>query len=127
MLERVNGANPVNTSSTYSKQTGATVKSVSDNRQEMNNVVSDTTKSVDAKTSSADNERVKEAIEKLNSDIRFKRTRCEFTYHEECNRVSIKLYDTNTKEVIREIPSEDTIRMLEKLNELAGLMIDEKM
>ncbi|HAU87785.1 MAG TPA: hypothetical protein DCW90_20545 [Lachnospiraceae bacterium] len=127
MLERVNGANPVNTSSTYSKQTGATVKSVSDNRQEMNNVVSDTTKSVDAKTSSADNERVKEAIEKLNSDIRFKRTGCEFTYHEECNRVSIKLYDTNTKEVIREIPSEDTIRMLEKLNELAGLMIDEKM
>lgn len=127
MLERVNGANPVNTSSTYSKQTGATVKSVSDNRQETNNAVSDTTKSVDTKTSSADNERVKEAIEKLNSDIRFKRTGCEFTYHEECNRVSIKLYDTNTKEVIREIPSEDTIRMLEKLNELAGLMIDEKM
>lgn len=127
MLERVNGANPVNTSSTYSKQTGATVKSVSDNRQETNNAVSDTTKSVDTKTSSADNERVKEAIEKLNSDMRFKRTGCEFTYHEECNRVSIKLYDTNTKEVIREIPSEDTIRMLEKLNELAGLMIDEKM
>lgn len=127
MLEKVNGANPVNTSSTYSKQTGATVKSVSDNRQETNNAVSDTTKSVDTKTSSADNERVKEAIEKLNSDIRFKRTGCEFTYHEECNRVSIKLYDTNTKEVIREIPSEDTIRMLEKLNELAGLMIDEKM
>lgn len=125
MLERVNGANPVNTSSTYSKQTGTTVKSVSDNRQETN-TINDAT-NADTKTSAADNERVKEAIEKMNSDIRFKRTGCEFTYHEECNRVSIKLYDTNTKEVIREIPSEDTIRMLEKLNELAGLMIDEKM
>lgn len=125
MLERVNGANPVNTSSTYSKQTGTTVKSVSDNRQETN-TINDAT-NADTKTSTADNERVKEAIEKMNSDIRFKRTGCEFTYHEECNRVSIKLYDTNTKEVIREIPSEDTIRMLEKLNELAGLMIDEKM
>ena len=125
MLERVNVANPVNTSSTYSKQTGTTVKSVSDNRQETN-TINDAT-NADTKTSTADNERVKEAIEKMNSDIRFKRTGCEFTYHEECNRVSIKLYDTNTKEVIREIPSEDTIRMLEKLNELAGLMIDEKM
>lgn len=125
MLEKVNGANPVNTSSTYSKQTGTTVKSVSDNRQETN-TINDAT-NADTKTSTADNERVKEAIEKMNSDIRFKRTGCEFTYHEECNRVSIKLYDTNTKEVIREIPSEDTIRMLEKLNELAGLMIDEKM
>lgn len=125
MLERVNGANPVNTSSTYSKQTGTTVKSVSDDRQETN-TINDAT-NADTKTSTADNERVKEAIEKMNSDIRFKRTGCEFTYHEECNRVSIKLYDTNTKEVIREIPSEDTIRMLEKLNELAGLMIDEKM
>ena len=28
---------------------------------------------------------------------------------------TIKLYDTNTKEVIREIPSEDTIKMLEGL------------
>lgn len=127
MLERVNGANPVNTSSTYSKQTGATIKSVSDNRQESNSTINDATKNTDNKTSAADNERVKEAIEKMNSDIRFKRTGCEFTYHEECNRVSIKLYDTNTKEVIREIPSEDTIRMLEKMNEIAGLMIDEKM
>lgn len=127
MLERVNGASPVDTSSTYSKQTGTTVRSVSDNRQETNNRINDATKNVDTETSTADNERVKEAIEKMNSDIRFKKTGCEFTYHEECNRVSIKLYDTNTKEVIREIPSEDTIRMLEKLNELAGLMIDEKM
>lgn len=127
MLERVNGVNPVTTSSTYSKQTGTTVKSVSDNKQQINDKKIDTTQKTDSRTSNADNERVKEAIEKMNSDIRFKRTGCEFTYHEECNRVSIKLYDTNTKEVIREIPSEDTIKMLEKLNELAGLMIDEKM
>lgn len=70
---------------------------------------------------------MREAVEKLNSDIRFKKTGCKFTYHEECNRVSIKLYDTDTKEVIREIPSEDTIKMLEKLNEIAGLMIDKRM
>jgi len=127
MLERVNGANPAAKSTAYTKQSGPSVKSVSDGKQENSKEQIDSTVNVGLTNNNAGNEQVKEAIEKLNEDLRFKRTGCEFTYHEECNRVSIKLYDTNTKEVIREIPSEDTIKMLEKLNEIAGLMIDEKL
>ncbi|SET23239.1 flagellar protein FlaG [[Clostridium] polysaccharolyticum] len=127
MLEKVNGANP-SASPAYSSEAGAgaSVKGGLDNRQEAGSSTSADRKK-GSENSSADNRKIKDAIDKMNADMRFKRTGCEFTYHEECNRVSIKLYDVTTKEVIREIPSEDTIKMLEKLNEIAGLMIDEKM
>ncbi|WP_455714566.1 flagellar protein FlaG [Anaerosporobacter sp.] len=54
-------------------------------------------------------------------------TRCEFTYHEESNRVSIKLIDKDTDKVIKEIPPEKKIKMIEKLWEIAGLIVDEKL
>ncbi len=127
MLERMNGANPISNSTAYKTQSGTSIKPVSDNNQEISHQNGNSASNVEQKSNNVDNEKVKEAIDKMNADLRFKRTGCEFTYHEECNRVSIKLYDTNTKEVIREIPSEDTIKMLEKLNEIAGLLIDERL
>lgn len=127
MFEKVNGGNPAVTSSTYNKESGVSIKSVHEENQKSVTGKSDSSQKTDGNGSSPDKEQVREAVEKLNSDIRFKKTGCKFTYHEECNRVSIKLYDTDTKEVIREIPSEDTIKMLEKLNEIAGLMIDKRM
>lgn len=54
-------------------------------------------------------------------------TRCEFTYHEDVNRVSIKLIDKDTKEVVKEIPPEKKIKMIEKLWEITGLLVDEKL
>ena len=53
-------------------------------------------------------------------------TRCEFQYHEKTNRVSIKVIDKSTDEVVREIPPEKTLEMVEKMWELAGLFVDER-
>lgn len=69
---------------------------------------------------------VSDAIDKVNTDERFRRTGCEFTYHKESKRISITLYDKKTKEVIKEIPPEDTLKMLDKMHELAGLIMDER-
>lgn len=57
---------------------------------------------------------------------RMERTRCEYSYHEETNRVSIKVYNADTDEVIREIPPEKSLDMLQKLWEMAGILVDEK-
>ncbi len=69
---------------------------------------------------------VKSAISQVNSRMKQFRTRCEFSYHEVTNRVSIKVLDRDTEEVIREIPPEEALEMIEKMWELAGLLIDEK-
>ncbi len=74
----------------------------------------------------ATEQQIKNAISKANNKMKTHRTRCEFSYHEATNRVSIKVYDKETEEIIREIPPEEALEMIEKMWELAGLLVDEK-
>lgn len=69
---------------------------------------------------------IKSAISKANSQLKFTSTRCEFTYFDDINRVAIKVIDKETDEVIREIPPEETLELVQKLWEFAGLLYDEK-
>lgn len=71
-------------------------------------------------------EKLMNAINKANNQMKPHRTRFEFSYHEVSRRVSIKVRDKETDEVIREIPPEEAIEMLEKLWEIAGFLIDER-
>lgn len=56
----------------------------------------------------------------------FKNTQLEISYNEDVNRFSVTVLDKDTKKVIKEIPSEDTLKILEHTRELAGLLVDEK-
>lgn len=76
--------------------------------------------------SAVSEKQIKDAISKVNSNLKRHRTRCEFSYHEDTNRVSIKIMDEETKEVIKEIPPEEALEMVERMWELAGLFLDEK-
>lgn len=53
-------------------------------------------------------------------------TVAEFGYNEPTNRITIKIKDRDTDEVIKEIPSEKALKMLEKAWEIAGILVDEK-
>ncbi len=53
-------------------------------------------------------------------------TVAEFGYNEPTNRITIKIKDKETDEVIKEIPSEKALEMLAKAWELAGILVDEK-
>lgn len=70
--------------------------------------------------------RIKNAINEMNNKLKPTKTRCEFSYHEEVNRVSIKIRDRETNEIVKEIPPEESIKVLEKIYEIAGLLVDEK-
>ncbi len=61
-----------------------------------------------------------------NQKMRLTKTRCEYSYDEPTKRVSIKVYDEKTDELIREVPPEKSLEMLQKMWELAGIIIDEK-
>ena len=49
-----------------------------------------------------------------------------FGIHEGTNRVTIKIVDRSTKEVIKELPPEKTLDMIARVWEIAGLLVDEK-
>ena len=74
----------------------------------------------------ATTDQIKSAVDTINQQTAMKHTNCSFKYHEDTNRISITVKDTDTDEVIREIPAEKALDMLAKAWELAGLMVDEK-
>ena len=71
-------------------------------------------------------DKIKSAVDDINKRLSMRHTNCSFKYHEKTNRISITVKDSDTDEVIREIPPEKALDMLAKVWELAGLMVDEK-
>lgn len=50
----------------------------------------------------------------------------EISYNDEVNRYAIKVLDSDSKEVVKEIPSEKTLEMFARMLEIEGLLVDEK-
>lgn len=75
-------------------------------------------------------DKIKAAVDDLNKTVKqaspLHHTQLSFKYHEDTNRISITVTDSDTDEVIREIPSEKTLDMLAKAWEMAGLLVDER-
>lgn len=69
---------------------------------------------------------VKNAVDTANDSLKTSRTSAKFKYHEATKQVSIKIIDDETQEVIKEIPPEKSIEMVEKMLELSGILVDEK-
>ena len=75
-------------------------------------------------------DKIKAAVDDLNKTVKqaspMHHTQISFKYHEDTNRISITVTDSDTDEVIREIPPEKTLDMLAKAWEMAGLLVDER-
>ena len=71
-----------------------------------------------------DNETLKKRISDLNRQL--SSTECQYGVDEITQRVTLKIVDKETKEVIKELPPEKTLKMIAKVWEIAGLLVDEK-
>ena len=75
-------------------------------------------------------DKIKAAVDDLNKTVKqaspMHHTQLSFKYHEDTNRISITVTDSDTDEVIREIPPEKPLDMLAKAWEMAGLLVDER-
>ena len=69
-------------------------------------------------------ESIRRAVENINKKLT--NSEAVFGIHEKTNRVTIKIVDKETKEVIKELPPEKTLDMISKVWEIAGLLVDEK-
>lgn len=67
---------------------------------------------------------IKKAVDEINKNV--KNSEAIFGIHEATNRVTIKIVDKESKEIIKEYPPEKTLDMIAKVWEMAGLMVDEK-
>ena len=109
-------------SSTYTTESTSTVSKSVEYESSRTGVESEN----EEKKGTDNQEHLKSALSVANQKIHMTNTRCEFEYHETTKRVSIKVIDKDTDEIVREIPPEETLKMIEKMWELAGLIVDEK-
>ena len=68
---------------------------------------------------------IKQAVSDINKRIN-PNTVAKYGFHDETNRVTIKIVDKNSDKVIKEFPAEETLDMIAKVWELAGVFLDEK-
>lgn len=68
---------------------------------------------------------IRQALKDMNKKMS-NNTVAEFGIHEGTNRVMIKIKDKDTDEVIREVPAEKTLDLIQKAWEMAGILVDEK-
>lgn len=78
-----------------------------------------------AERKEATNENIKKAVSDLNKKM--SNTTAQFGIHEGTNRVTVKIVDKETKDVLKEYPAEETLEMIAKVWELAGIMVDKKL
>ncbi len=71
------------------------------------------------------NEQIRQAVEKFNKSM-ISNSEAVFGIHEDTNRVTIKIVDKSSKEVIKELPAEKTLDMIARVWEMAGILVDEK-
>jgi flagellar protein FlaG len=92
--------------------------------EEKDSLASDDNK--DANLVNVKNGDIKKSISEINSKLN-RNTEAIFGIHDATNRVTIKIVDKDTKEVIKEIPPEKTLEMIAKIWEFAGILVDEKL
>ena len=73
----------------------------------------------------ADNAKIKKAISEMTKKVQ-SNAEAVFGIHEKTNRVTIKMVDKETKKVIKEFPPDETLDMIAKVWEIAGILVDEK-
>lgn len=67
-----------------------------------------------------------DAIERANKSLAGTNRKFEISVHEKTNDIMVKVIDTESNEVIREIPPEKILDLVAKLWELAGIIVDER-
>ena len=69
---------------------------------------------------------VDEAVEKLRNAGDLFNSRLDFRIDEATNRIVVKVIDTRTDKVIKEIPPEQLLQLAAKIQEMVGLLVDEE-
>lgn len=134
-IERISGVQPINTAGASYQNNVRPVENVKTD----SNATEDFSLSEDQVRSAAEmlldqqDEKVRESTDEtigqdLN-DIKKKlgNTECKFGIDEATNRITIKIVDKDSKKIIKELPPEKTLKMIAKVWEMAGMLVDEKL
>lgn len=67
-----------------------------------------------------------DAIEKANRAISGANRRFEFSIHEKTKQIMVKVINSDTNELVKEIPPEKILDMVARMWEMSGILVDER-
>ena len=70
--------------------------------------------------------KLEDKIEQLNKTVEIFDKKLHFQIHEETDRIMVQIIETETDEVIGEIPPERVLDLVARIEEMIGLMVDKK-
>lgn len=120
MTAKVDNAANAAMSDTLAKQT----TNITPNETEKNNADSNRDDNA-ANQAFMKNSQIQKAVDEINKKAY--NSEAVFGIHDATNRVTIKIIDKDTKEVLKEYPPEKTLDMIAKVWEMAGLLVDQKL
>ena len=71
-------------------------------------------------------EKLQQAIESVNEFFEINHSELKFVFHEGLEKYFVQLVNTETEEVVREIPSKKLLDVYYEMQKLIGMMVDEK-
>lgn len=92
-----------------------------------NNVVTNSGKVPDSASKESNSEKTQEMADALNDIMNDLGTNLGFSIREDMdNRVVVEVKNSKTNELIRQIPSEELLKIMEKMEALSGIIFDGK-
>ena len=71
-------------------------------------------------------QKLQDSVEALNEFIKPQNTTLQFSIDDESDTVVVKVTDKETKEVIKQFPSEEALELAKALDKLKGLLVQQK-
>jgi flagellar protein FlaG len=69
---------------------------------------------------------LEQALEKLQRASRIYNTKLSFSVHKESNRIVVRIIDSDTNEVIRQIPPEEILHISDEIQKIIGSFVDNR-
>lgn len=105
---------PKNNQSSVMVQRGGTNQPTTKNKKE------------EERLDTAVKEKVQEAVESINDFLDIQKKSSKFIFHDGLDKYYVRLVDSETEEVIKEIPPEKLLNAFYEMQKLAGMIVDEK-
>jgi flagellar protein FlaG len=71
-------------------------------------------------------EELQDLTEKLNKEMSPLNSDIKFSYNDKVNELVVDVVDKNTDKVIRKIPSDEALHLMEQMRKLVGALFDDK-
>ena len=66
------------------------------------------------------------SLDEINKKLSLVSNEMQYSYHKPTRTIAVKIFNTETKEVVREIPPQHALDAVARMWELAGIVLDEK-